>query len=94
MAPDATGEPEPRVGRKALFFLILGAVFGVFLPLIGLVVIAFLALAWIVLVLVWVLTGAQTRRPLLYILAFTVGFILVVLVLGWAGLSVMRMLGR
>jgi hypothetical protein len=92
--PDASGQGEPRVGRKALFFFVLGVVLGVFLPLLGLVILLFLALAWILLVLMWVLTGAQTRRPLLYILAFTVGFILTVVVLGWLGKSVVVFLGR
>jgi len=92
MSDDAR-EGEPRVGRKALLFLVLGALVALFLPLIGLLALVFLAFAWIILILAWVLAGAQTRRPLVYILAFTIGFIGTLFLLGALSLSIFSAFG-
>jgi hypothetical protein len=81
------------MGRRAILFLVLGAAMAIFLPIIGLLVIVFLVFGWIILVLLWVTTGMQTRRPLLYILAFTIGFLGTLFLLGFLSMSIFSVLG-
>lgn len=79
---------EPRIGRKLFFFALLGGVIAIFMPLLGVFIILLLALSWLALVLIWIVTAAQVRRPILYITAFTVAFILVLILLGRLNINI------
>ena len=75
-------DEDPRVGRKAILFALLGVLLAVFFPLIGFLAVLLLAIAWIFLVLVWITSGMNTRRPLVYIMVFTIAFVATLWILG------------